>query len=177
MGSPEVDRREDEQRCRAFGEALLDDLAALKLMLAGLCRSWPGAHRCRTGNAADARLLASGPVACVMLAHLDPSTFTTEIGWFNLEANLTPLIFSGGCFEQLERDRKRVVLEAGRAASMFEASVLLAGTCSSARAGDLTLRNLTPRSRYEELNPIVMRLRSGVYHVSKRGGEELDLLH
>ena len=40
-----------------------------------------------------------------MLAHLDPSTFTTEIGWFNLEANLTPLIFSGGCFEQLERDR------------------------------------------------------------------------
>src|SRR5882724_6433647 len=122
MGLHDVDCRQDEQRSRDLREALLDDLAALELMIdEGVLERGPA----RIGAEQEMLLVDEqarpAPVACEMLRLLDPGTFTTEIGRFNLEANLEPLVFKGNCLGELDHDLTRVVGEADQAAAVFGA--------------------------------------------------------
>lgn len=178
MGLLDVDGDIDRKRMRDFHGSLLDDLAAIDLMLrrgmfeTGVTRL--GAEQEMLLVDAEGRL---APISDEVLEDLDTATFTTEIGRFNLEANLAPVELGGDCFQDLESKLDELVKAAREAAARRGARVLLAGILPTARTGDLTLDNLTPRSRYQELNRTVMRLRGGSYGLQINGTDELQLVH
>jgi CBS domain-containing protein len=105
------------------------------------------------------------------------AAFTTEMGRYNLEANLEPSLFTGDCLAEMERRLGELTAQLREAARPWGAEPSLAGILPSLRASDLTLDSLTDRPRYHELNRTVMRLRGGAYPVYITGPDELRLTH
>ena len=92
---------DDEILARSFKQALLTDLAALEQMLVqGLVDDITP----RIGAEQEMFLVDSqlrpAPVALEVLSRLKHSQFTTEMGKFNIEVNLKPALFGGGCLRR-----------------------------------------------------------------------------
>ena len=105
MGEHNIEPQFDEQKSQAFMKALLEDLRALEYMIE--------TGRFETGVARIGaeqemflvdRNLRPAPISLEVLDCAKDSRLTTEIARFNLEANLTPLSLTGGCFQQMERE-------------------------------------------------------------------------
>ncbi len=178
MGAQDIVEGGNAAGTAAFSEALLADLRELEQMLS------TGALECdkvRIGAEQEMflvdRAYRPAPVSTQVLAQLDEAIFTTEIGKFDLEANLPARLFEGGCLRELEKDVRRVVEQAFTAAQANGAEVLLTGILPSMRLSDLTLDNLTDKPRYRELNRTVMALRGGQYHLHMKGLDELEVVH
>src|SRR5581483_2478150 len=159
-------------------KALLADLSALQQMLeTGLIES----DVRRIGAEQEMFLVDSrmrpAPVVMEVLQRAGDARLTTEIGRFNLEANLTPRFFEGRCLDALERETAEAVDAARRAARGCGADVLLAGILPTLRQSDLTLDNLTPLPRYEEMNRVMTRMRGGTFNVYLKGLDELRVTH
>jgi len=178
MGDHNVEQEFDEQKEQMFVKALLDDLRALDYMLDNeLIES--GVRR--IGAEQEMFLvdekLRPAPVSVDVLQHAADPRLTTEIARFNLEANLTPLDLSGNCFSQMEAELDNVVARARNSANHFGADILLAGILPTLRKSDLTLDNLTPSPRYQQLNDSVIRLRGGPFSIHIKGIDEINLIH
>jgi CBS domain-containing protein len=178
MGDHDVMPELDEQKEQLFMKALLDDLRALDYMLDNdLIES--GVRR--IGAEQEMFLvdenLRPAPVSVEVLQHANDPRLTTEIARFNLEANLTPLGLGGNCFSQMEAELDDVVAQARKSANHFGADVLLAGILPTLRKSDLTLANLTPSPRYQQLNDSVIRLRGGPFSIHIKGIDEINLTH
>src|SRR5947209_11746101 len=143
MGVHEISAT-DETLVTRFKQALLDDLAALEYMLDhGLVDdATPRIGAEQEMFLVDSKLRPA-PIAAEVLARPNDPRFTTEIGKFNLEANLAPRDFGAGCLRVLERDLEEVVGLARAAAREQHAELLLAGILPTAHQYDLTLENLT----------------------------------
>ena len=178
MGLQGILEHEDEAYSRKFLQALVQDLTALEQMLSSNAFE---TDITRIGAEQEMFLVDRAnhpaPVCGEVLERLADPTFTTEMGKFNLEANLPPYTFSGSCLRDLEHELTRLVGRASSAAQELGAEVLLAGILPSARLKDLTLESLTPKPRYHELNRAVMKLRGGAYHLLIKGLDELQLTH
>jgi hypothetical protein len=162
LGAHDIVDQAEEGRMRAFQEAVLRDLHALEKMLdAGLFE----ANVIRIGAEQEMflvnRAYCPAHVAAQVLDRLDHPAFTTEMGKFNLEANLEPRRFEGRCLSEIEDELARLVQRASDAAQACGADVLLTGILPSVRSSDLAIANLTDRARYYELNRSVMKLRGG----------------
>ena len=178
MGDHHVEQELDEQKEQMFMKALLDDLRALDYMLDNdLIES--GVRR--IGAEQEMFLvdenLRPAPVSVEVLQHANDPRLTTEIARFNLEANLTPLGLSRNCFSEMESELEEVVARARKSANHFGADVLLAGILPTLRKSDLTLDNLTPSPRYQQLNDSVIRLRGGPFSIHIKGIDEINLMH
>jgi len=178
MGDHNVQPELDEQKVQMFMKALLEDLHALDYMLDNdLIES--GVRR--IGAEQEMFLVDKGlrpaPVSVEVLKHANDPRLTTEIARFNLEANLTPLNLSGDCFAQMESELNEVLAGARVSANHFGADVLLAGILPTLRKSDLTLANLTPCLRYQQLNDSVIRLRGGPFSIHIKGLDEINLIH
>jgi CBS domain-containing protein/gamma-glutamyl:cysteine ligase YbdK (ATP-grasp superfamily) len=178
MGAQDIVEGGNPADSASFSEAVLADLRALEQMLNS------GALECdtlRIGAEQEMflvdRAFRPAPIAQQILESLAHPDFTTEIGKFNIEANLPPRLFRGGCLRSLETDLEDVVKLASVTAQDHGAEVLLTGILPSVRPGDLTLDNLTDKPRYRELNRTVMNLRGGEYHLYVKGIDELQLMH
>jgi hypothetical protein len=163
---------------KAFRLALLNDIEALKIMLdRGLIAD---ATR-RIGAEQEMFLVDSSmraaPVAAEVLSTLNHPQFTTEMGKFNLELNLTPRVFGGFCLRQMEEELTSLIAMARRAAHGFGAQVLLSGTLPTAHQYQLGLDNLTPAPRYLELNRIMTKLRGPRYPIVIEGIDSLHITH
>src|SRR6185295_2154832 len=121
--------------------------------------------------------LRPAPVSVEVLKRAEDPRLTTEIARFNLEANLTQLSLSGNCFSQMESELVQVLARARQSANHFGADVLLAGILPTLRKSDLTLANLTPAPRYQQLNDSVIRLRGGPFSIHIKGLDEINLTH
>jgi CBS domain-containing protein len=178
MGEHNISTENDEQQQQAFMRALLADLTALERMLeTGLIET--GVRRI---GAEQEMFLIDGamrpaPVALEALQRASDERLTTEIGKFNLEANLSPLLFADRCLSELEQEICEVVNCARRAARECGAEVLLTGILPTLRQSDLTLENLVPSPRYEEMNRVVRRLRGETFNVYIKGLDELRMTH
>src|SRR5258708_21506647 len=102
---------------------------------------------------------------------------TTEIAQFNLEANLSPVLFGENCFSLLEAELDEVIGSVREGAKHFNADVLLTGILPTLRLSDLALKNLTPSPRYIELNRVVTELRGSDFKLFIKGMDELQLSH
>ncbi len=178
MGEHDVELELNEQKEQLFMKALLDDLRALDYMLDNdLIES--GVRR--IGAEQEMFLvdenLRPAPVSVEVLQHAKDPRLTTEIARFNLEANLTPLSLEGKCFSQMESELNEILARARKSANHFGSDVLLAGILPTLRKSDLTLDNLTPSPRYQQLNDSVIRLRGGPFSIHMKGLDEINLTH
>lgn len=178
MGNQDVLRDSDSGQLRRFITHLLRDINALEHMLdTGLIES--GVHR--IGAEQELFLVDAAwhpaPRALDILERIDDPHYTTELGLFNLEINLDPLVFEGDCLSQLEGQLNRSLATVRAAAHQCEAEVVLSGILPTLRKSDLALTNMTPKPRYRELNTILTQLRGGDYEFQLKGADELSLKH
>jgi CBS domain-containing protein/gamma-glutamyl:cysteine ligase YbdK (ATP-grasp superfamily) len=178
MGQHDVLEGQDDAQAVAFQQALLKDLSVLE-------------HLCETGLLEQDvvrvgaeqefflvdRSFSPAAVGPEVLAEISDPRVTTELGRFNLEANLSPRMFTGRCLREMEEEANEVIDVVRRAAASFESDVLLAGILPTARQSDLTLHNLTPKPRYHELDRTVRRMRGESYQLLIRGLDELQITH
>ena len=178
MGEQDVKRVADDRALRHFMKTLLQDVRALELLLdtdkfeTGIRRIGAEQEMFLVDNC-----LRPAPVATDILENVDDPRLTTELARFNLEANLTPLIYGGGCLRSLERELTEVLEMVQEAASAWHANVLLTGILPTLRMKHLDLDNMTPNPRYFELNQAMKRLRGGAFHIDIKGIDALETVH
>jgi len=176
MGDKKVSTEQDESRMRHFTKAVLNDLQALEKMLAdGQMED----SALRIGAEQEMFLVDSAmrpaPLVLEVLENAKDERLTTEIGRFNIEANLTPLDFAGDCLSKLERELNEVVAVVKKSAQTFGADAVLCGILPTIQQSDLVKENLTPNPRYTELNRVLTHLHGNERLIHIKGLDELRL--
>lgn len=178
MGEKKISVGTDEEQMRAFTLAVLNDLQALERLLAERAME---EDEVRIGAEQELflidRSMHPAPIALKVLDKAREPRLTTEIGLFNLEANLTPLDLSGGCFSAMENELCELTEIVRRAAAAFGADVVLAGILPTIQPSDVTEDNLTPLPRYAEINRVATELFGSERHIQIKGLDELNITH
>ena len=177
MGEQNVQALGEQQR-KSFTRALLNEVRALEEMLE---RDMFEKGVRRVGAEQEMFLVDTGlhaaPAAMKILDRAKDERLTTELGQFNLEANLTPLDFGGDCLRAMEQELNQVLDYTRENALAVGADVLLAGILPTLRRGDITLEMMTPKQRYFELNRVMSDQRGGDFHVLIKGVDQLEMSH
>ncbi|MEP7148014.1 MAG: CBS domain-containing protein [Acidobacteriota bacterium] len=177
MGDKKVTTGYGDQEMREFTVAVLNDLQALETMLDdGMIESGV----LRVGAEQEMFLIDGAmhpaPVADEVIARANDPRLTTEIGRFNLEANLTPLEFRGDALNRLENELYELVAYVKRAARSIGTDVVMAGILPTIQASDLTEKNLTANPRYFEINRVVSELHGENRFIHIKGLDELQVI-
>ncbi len=178
MGQKESRLELDGAELRVFTQALLRDVRALDSLLdGGLVER--GVRR--IGLEQELFLVDAewrpAPLAVELLERLDDPRVTTEIGRFNLECNLRPLVFGGSCLSTIETRLHGVLAAIDAQAQDLGARAVLTGILPTLRKSDLALQNMVPAERYYALNEALTRLRGGPYTMQIKGTDELLITH
>jgi CBS domain-containing protein/gamma-glutamyl:cysteine ligase YbdK (ATP-grasp superfamily) len=178
MGEHNVEQQFDEKTSQAYMKALLDDLRALEFMIE-TGRFETGVTRIGAEQEMFLidRNLQPAAISLEVLDRAKDSRLTTEIARFNLEANLTPLLLTGPCFGEMERELRELLALVRTSAAGLDADVLLSGILPTLKKSDLTLENLAPIPRYYQLNRGVIALRGGPFSIHIKGLDELEITH
>jgi CBS domain-containing protein len=115
--------------------------------------------------------------ALEILEKLD-GPFTPELALYNLEANVEPRVLEGGCFGDLHARLEELVEQARDAAATVATEIALTGILPTLSKSDVTLENITPRTRYYALNEAFAQARAGEpYKLRIQGADELYTEH
>ena len=163
---------------RSFTRAVLRDLQALKRIVEdGLIEEGV----VRFGAEQEMFLVDDGwrpaPLSPEILDRLDGGDYTTEIGRFNLELNLPPLVVEGDVLSRMRSLLEAGVRRADEAARELGGRVVLTGILPTLVKSDLSLSNMTPKDRYRELNEAFMAMAGGKVSLRLEGVDELRLEH
>ena len=176
MGEQNVSIEQDEKQMRQFTKAVLNDLQALEQMLAN---GQMEEDALRIGAEQEMFLIDSAmhpaPLIQEVLKAANDERLTTEIGRFNIEANLTPLDFSGDCLSKLENELEEVFRLVKKSARSLNADAILCGILPTIQQSDLVEANLTPNPRYTELNRVLTALHAGERLIHIKGLDEIRL--
>ncbi len=165
----------DDAELRACTAALLEDLQALELLI--------DEGRIETGvrriGAELEMFLVNGamhpaPKGPEVRSGLDDGRITGELARFNLEANATPVQFSGRCFSQMHDELREMVSLVRGEACKHSSDVVLSGVLPTLMQSHLGIENMTPQPRYVALNDALVKLRSGPFHLNIKGLDELS---
>ncbi len=178
MGEHDIHQDVDNENLRSFMRALLEDVRALETMLD---RGFFETDIRRIGAEQEMflvdRAMRPSNRALAILNRLSGGPFTTELGQFNLEINLSPLELKGDCLSAMERELDEN-LERVRAAAREEASsVLLTGILPTLEKAHLDLDSMTPIPRFYALNQVMSDLRGGEFRTYIKGLDELQTTH
>lgn len=176
MGDKNVSIQDDERSRRQFTKSVLNDLQAMEQMLSsGMMEE----DALRIGAEQEMFLVDSSmhpaPLILEILENAKDERLTTEIGRFNLEANLTPLDFTGDCLSRLETELNEVVGIVKKSAREFDADAVLCGILPTIQLSDLIEGNLTPNPRYLELNRVLTALHGNERLIHIKGLDEIRL--
>ncbi len=178
MGDKEIRLELGSSDLRVFTQALLRDVRALDQLLRG-ARIESGVRR--IGLEQELFLVDDmwrpAPIAVEALERIDDPRVTSEIGRFNLECNLDPLLFGGNCLRLMESRLNELLEKVRKTARDLGAEVVLAGILPTLRKSDLSLDNMVPADRYYALNDALTRLRGGDYDLRIKGTDELRVTH
>jgi CBS domain-containing protein/gamma-glutamylcysteine synthetase len=178
MGEQNVSTEHDSRQAQAFTKALLADLSALERMIeTGGIESGVRRIGAEQEMFLIDRAMRPASVAVEVLKNANDHRLTTEIGKFNIEANLAPRPLAGRGLREMEAELAELVATSRDAARSCDAEVLLTGILPTIRQSDLTLDNLTPVTRYSELNRAMTRLRGGAFNIHIKGLDELHTVH
>lgn len=178
MGEHQISERNDDANMRSFVKALLEDVRALELMIErGIIESGVS----RIGAEQELFLIDEGyrptRAALEILERLGDPQFTTELGLFNLEANLAPLKLGGDCLSRMERELETSVQRVREAASELNTRVVMCGILPTLAKAHLGLDHMTPNPRYHQLNETMVNLRGGEFNTLIKGVDELQASH
>jgi len=123
------------------------------------------------------RAWTASSVALQILDRITDSHFTTELGKFNLELNLDPIPFEGGCLSRMETELRSNLENVRNVAHSLNTEILLTGILPTLRKSDLGIDNMTPKPRYVALNEAICRLRGGDCEFRLDGADELIVKH
>ena len=178
MKTDHIDNEFRGEERRSFMRALLRDVRALERILAdGMLEEGVRRIGAEQEMFLIDQALHPAPVAMEMLEALGDSHFTTELGRFNLEVNLDPLIYGGDCLSQMESQLAALVAKARSTARERGWDVILTGILPTIRKSDLKIDNMTPSARYAALNAAMTKMRGGAYEFYIKGIDELVLRH
>ena len=178
MGEKDIRIERDSSELRVFTQALLRDVQALdRLLREGAIES--GVRR--IGLEQELFLVDDqwrpAPLAMQVLERIDDPRVTSEIGLFNLECNLEPLLFGGNCLRLMENRLNELLESVRRTVRDLGIDIVLAGILPTLRKSDLTLDNMVPADRYFALNDALTRMRGGPYDLRIKGTDELRVTH
>ena len=178
MGQDVSGQTRTPAQTRAYTKALLRDLQALERMLAEGCFE-TGIRR--IGAEQEMFLVNEAwrpaTTALEILDRLE-GPFTTELALYNLEANVEPRVLEGGCFSDLQARLEELVEQARDAAATVATEIALTGILPTLTKSDVTLDNITPRTRYYALNDAFAAARGGEpYKLRIQGADELHTEH
>ncbi len=161
---------------RSFTRRVLDDLFALEAMLAGgLFEEDVRRIGAEQEMFLVDRSMHPAPIVDEVIRYAGDGRLTTEIGRFNLEANLTPREFGGTCLSDMENELNEVTQIVRSAAAKLDASMVLCGILPTIQSSDLTEANLTQNPRYFEINRVVTELHGNDRQIHIKGIDELQL--
>ena len=177
MGDKQVTSEYDERQLQNFMRGVLGDLQALEIMLRD-GKLDEGVRRIGAEQEMFLidRTMRPAPVSDQLIAAAADPRLTTEIGLFNLEANLTPMEFEGTCLSRMETELHEILAVVRNAGAGLGVDTVLAGILPTIQASDLTVENLTPNPRYHEINRVVSELHNGDRFIHIKGTDELQLL-
>ena len=179
MGEHDVSLDTDNERLRAFTRALLEDVRVLEQMLDEPGRFETGIRRI----GAEQELFVVEPDlrpslrGHELLEELPDSSFTAELGRFNLEINLSPREFVGTCLRDMEGELRQNLALAREAAARQGTRIAMAGILPTLGREHLSLDAMTPNPRYMELNKALTGMRGGSFKTYLKGPDELSLEH
>ena len=163
---------------RRFMKRLLRDVRALETMLEGGTIE-SGVRR--IGAEQELFIVDSAyrpaPRATEILAHMKEPLFGHELGLYNLECSVDPVVFGGTCLSRMEAQLTDLIERARASAAAFNTHLILTGILPSIDKSDLGLHNQTPNPRYRLLNDTLGELRGSAYEISIKGLDELKLQH
>lgn len=178
LGEKDIRIELDSSDLRVFTQALLRDVKALDRLLQG-DQIESGVRR--IGLEQELFLVDDmwrpAPVAVEALERVGDPRVTSEIGRFNLEFNLEPLLFGGNCLRLMENRLNELLDKVRKTVRDLGAEVVLTGILPTLRKSDLTLDNMVPADRYYALNDALTRLRGGEYDLRIKGTDELRVTH
>lgn len=176
MGDHNVSSESSGSQIRQFTKAVLNDLQAVERMLE---LEMFEDDVFRIGAEQEMFLVNSAmcpaPIAMKVLEDANDRRLTTEIGLFNIEANLSPSVFKGDCLGRLETEIDEMVDIVRRSAERSGGDVVLVGILPTIQQSDLVIENLTPLPRYLELNRILTELQGEERVVHIKGLDEINL--
>ena len=176
MGSLKVTDKTDESQLRSFTKAILNDLQALEKMFEG---DYFEEDARRIGAEQEMFLVDSAmqaaPIALEVIEESKDPRLTTELGLFNLEANVKPLDFRGDCLRQMEGELHEVIDVARKTARRLDADIVMVGTLPTVQQSDFIEENLTPLPRYKEMNRVLTEMHGERRLIHIKGLDELQL--
>ncbi len=102
--------------------------------------------------------------------------FTTELGLFNLELNMDPIILKQQCFEEMESQLEKHIHNAHKAADAVDNDkVILTGILPTLEKKDMAIQNMTPLDRYKTLNNALKEIRGTKFRMLIKGVDELNI--
>ena len=178
MGTQDVRQMTQQEEIRVFLKHLLNDVRAFEHLLDNDLFE----HDVRRIGAEQELFLVDrnwrpAAIAARVLEELADDHFTTELATFNLEFNLDPLRFEGGCLRRMEEQIVALLGRVREAADRCGGGVVLMGILPTLTKSDLELANMTPNPRYMALNQALTRMRGGDYEFYLKGADELHLHH
>lgn len=178
MGDHDVKMTRQTEQLKLFIQKLLRDLRAFSRMLdAGQLEM----DARRIGAEQEMFLInrqgRAAMMSMEMLDALQDQDFTTELGRFNLELNLPPLLFQTNCLSDLEQRMNTKLQKAREVGEGLGTRIILTGILPTLQKSDLTLESMAPMPRYKALNDALHTLRGGPCTLNLRGHDELHIMH
>lgn len=115
--------------------------------------------------------------ALEILDELNDPAFTTELGLFNLEANLSPYVLKGNCLRELEHEAQGYYQKAREAALKKGSDIALVGILPTLTERDLSLDSMVPNPRYMALNDALLALKGSDFQFTINGLDQLNIRH
>ncbi|MEW4922308.1 CBS domain-containing protein [Algibacter sp. 2305UL17-15] len=176
MGDINVSKLKKEDRVN-YVHHLLNDIKALDIMLEkGMIET----HPIRIGAEQEFCLVkpdfSPSDNALEILKEIDDPHFATEIGNYNLEANLDPVELEGTCFSDLHKELKTLLAKAKAVANKKDTKIILSGILPSIGLDNIGEAQMTPLQRYTVLNEAIKDTRKQDFNIHIQGVDELNLL-
>ncbi|MCF8247017.1 MAG: CBS domain-containing protein [Saprospiraceae bacterium] len=173
MGAEKVAIIKDKNQRLEATAHLLHDLKALEMMINnGVIET----DVQRIGAEQEVSLVGKGwgpaPVLMDILGKIGDERFTTELAQFNMEINLEPLVFTGDCLSQLERNLWRLLVKGEKTANLFDAHLILVGILPTLHQSDLDIKNITPSPRYQSLLDSLHEMRGDSFEFRIEGKDQ-----
>jgi len=177
MGDMNVKKLKKKKDRANYVHHLLNDIKALDLMLK---KDMIETEPIRIGAEQEFCLVkpnfSPSNNALEILEDIDDEHFTTEIGNYNLEANLDPLELKGNCFSNLHNQLDTLIKKAKDAAEKKNTKIVLAGILPSIGLDNIGESHMTPLQRYTVLNEAIKDSRKQDFNIHIQGVDELNLL-